>query len=698
MGPEDIARVAVVEELDTTHDATWAVTARRVVRRGEYESHLHLVDLTGRAAPHRLTTGRVRDSWPRVSPDGRLIAFIRSWVDDERPADLCVMPILGGRVRRLAPRGGSPGFGAIEELAWSPDGSRLAFVAPVDPPRFVVGDRPPVGSRAERSPTLRSPTARRITRTDWRLDEHGARDRWSHLFVLARDSNDPPRQITSGDWGVSSITWHPDGRTIAFESDRREDADLRPCPSIWAVDVDVGARSRRSRPWPVLTTGAPITKPAFSPDGRWLAAIGLLDPAPLDDLSPGLLLVRADGSGAPVSLSADLDRPIGNWTDTDLHGWMVPARTGPAWLDESTIVAVLTDRGRSLPERWRIDQASGALLEGPTISHRDADGPWADLAVHQLSLAPDAPTDRSVVVLGTLDGRAMDVLTIDLSAPAALRRARYRSAFGSSWQRRFVRPEMRRLDVPGPGGPIETWVASPPDAADAPLPTIVNVHGGPLGGWAPAPSIEVTMLVGAGYRVVLPNIRGSAGYGGDWIRPHLGDWGGVDVDDLHAAVDHVVARGWADPHRLGLMGLSYGGFVVNWVVGTSDRFAAAVSENGVTNQISAWAGSDVGPEYCRAARLGDPFTPEGIDRLWRQSPLRNVADIRTPLLLLQAESDLRCPPSDNEQLFIALRHLGREVEYVLYPESSHTYATTGRPDRRIDRMARVLDWFGTHLR
>ena len=206
------------------------------------------------------------------------------------------------------------------------------------------------------------------------------------------------------------------------------------------------------------------------------------------------------------------------------------------------------------------------------------------------------------------------------------------------------------------------------------------------------------VLTNAGYRVVFPNIRGSAGYGADWIRPQLGDWGGVDADDVHAAVDHVIALGLADPERLGVFGLSYGGFMVNWLVGTTDRFGAAVSENGVTNQVSAWANSDGGPEFCRVSLIGDPLTPDGVDRLWRQSPLRNVADVHTPLLMLQGESDLRCPPQDNEQFFIALRQLGRTVEYVLYPDEYHVFAYAGRPDRRIDRMHRVLDWFDSYLR
>jgi len=207
----------------------------------------------------------------------------------------------------------------------------------------------------------------------------------------------------------------------------------------------------------------------------------------------------------------------------------------------------------------------------------------------------------------------------------------------------------------------------------------------------------VMLLASRGYRVVLPNIRGSATYGRDWITPHLGDWGGVDADDVHAVIDHLVAQGLADPNRIGLLGLSYGGFLVNWLIGTSDRFGAAVSENGVVNQVSAWANSDTGPDYDRAARLGSPLTPDGVESLWRQSPLRHVANIRTPLLMLQGEADLRCPPADAEQLFTALRVLGREVEYVLYPEETHLLQAVGRPDRRVDRMTRMLDWFDRHL-
>jgi dipeptidyl aminopeptidase/acylaminoacyl peptidase len=372
---------------------------------------------------------------------------------------------------------------------------------------------------------------------------------------------------------------------------------------------------------------------------------------------------------------------------------MVSGRPGPYWLGSGAIVTTVTDRGRSHPVRFELDPDTGAARDRPTAVPRDAPGPWSDATSHALGVAANG----TIAVLGTLGTRAMEVMTLDADATGRPRWTT-RSSLGSAWQRRYLGTDMRRVDAPGPGGPIETWIASPQDAGDTALPTVVDVHGGPLGAWAPAPHVEVSLLVARGYRVILPNIRGSASYGRDWIRPQLGSWGGPDSEDVHAAIDHVVALGLADAERLGVLGLSYGGFMVHWLLGTTDRFRAAVSENGVTNQVSDWANSDSGPEYNRAASMGDPLSPEGVDRLWRQSPLRNVSAIRTPLLMLQAEADLRCPPQDNEQLFVALRHLRRTVEYVLYPEESHVFSSSGRPDRRIDRMERMLAWFDRYLR
>jgi dipeptidyl aminopeptidase/acylaminoacyl peptidase len=695
MEPRDIHRQVVIDDLDLSRDGRVAVVTRRVSAGTHYVSHLQAIPLDARRAiarPRPLTSGAVRDTRPRLSPDGRTIGFVRADpTDDGAPSRLALVSIDGGRVRTRR----ASGHGAISEIAWSPDGRWLAFTADVDPPRFLVGPVDPV-DHAERLTARRpAPRARRITRADWRWDDEGHRDRWSHLFVIDATGASgslatvEARQVTAGDWGVSGITWDPDGRTVAFVSDRGVEPDLAPRTTIWAVDIETAGAEPRE----VMAPDGWADRPAYSPDGRWLAAVGILEPRPLDDVSPGIIVGPADGSRPARPLAPDLDRPIGNWTDTDMNGWMVTGRHGPYWLDGGTIVATVSDRGRSHPTRFRFDARDPGPIDPPVPAPREAPGPWSDATTHTLAVSASG----AIAVLGTLGTRAQELMTLETDPDGAPSWST-RSRSGSRWQDLHSLPVMRRLEAPGAAGPIETWVASPPDGANGPLPTIVDVHGGPLGGWAPTPHMEVFLLVAAGYRVVLPNIRGSAMYGRDWIRPQLGDWGGVDAADVHAAVDHVIDIGLADPARLGVMGLSYGGFMVNWLVGTTDRFKAAVSENGVTNQISDWANSDSGPEYDRASLLGDPFSPEGIDKLWRQSPLRNVANVHTPLLMLQAEDDLRCPPHDNEQFFIALRHLRRTVEYVLYPEESHVYGSSGRPDRRVDRNERIIAWFDRYVR
>jgi dipeptidyl aminopeptidase/acylaminoacyl peptidase len=696
--PETVIRSQVVlEEHDVASDGRFAVVVRRFVRGDRYRSHLWLVPLAGSGRPIQLTSGAVRDSFPRISPDGGAVAFRRTLSAtrlrdakgraSDRDADtsrLRILPIAkDGRPGK--PWGiRTPRQRSVGEIAWAPDGRRLALTLDAGPARFLVGPEPTSGE---------APLARRIARIDWRLDEAGHVDHWQHLHVVDAQAGARPTQVTEGDWGVADIAWAPGGRSIAFAADPRPTADVAPRRSIWTVAVEDGAAHQAS-PREVLALGSDAGAPAWSPDGRWLAAIGWPAPEATDDMSPELVVGPADGSAPPWPLAPDLDRPIGSWVDTDLHGWTSSARKTPCWLGASAIVAIVSDRGRAGPRRFDVDPATGKPTGAPVPLL------GGDLAAHSLAVAaaPGAggPAGARVTVLACVDHRPMELVMVPSESRPGTPSVRTR--LGSRWAQGLAWPSMRVLEAPGPGGPIETWVASPPDAGDGPLPTIVDIHGGPLGAWAPAPSIEVVLLCAGGYRVLLPNIHGSAGYGRDWIRPQLGDWGGVDAADAHAVLDHAIAVGLSDADRLGAIGLSYGGFLVNWLVATSGRFKAAVSEAGVANQVSAWSGSDTGVEFNRMALLGTPLDPDGVDRLWRQSPLAHASGIRTPLLLLQGEADMRCPPSDAEQLFVALRVLGRPVEYVLYPEESHVYQASGRPDRRIDRMTRVLGWFDRHLR
>jgi dipeptidyl aminopeptidase/acylaminoacyl peptidase len=219
---------------------------------------------------------------------------------------------------------------------------------------------------------------------------------------------------------------------------------------------------------------------------------------------------------------------------------------------------------------------------------------------------------------------------------------------------------------------------------------VLSINGGPGGSWGPLPWLPDLALVDHGYRVLRPDPRGSGSYGRAWLEAIAGAWGGADAEDQLAVCDWAVEQGLADPERLAVFGLSYGGFMTSWLVGHTDRFQAAVSANGVSNQLSAAANCDLGVLW--TPRLGWEWPPDDAERMWAQSPLAFADRIHTPLLLLQGEADLRCPPADNEQLFSALRARRREVEYVLYPEESHLMQAIGRPDRRIDMLERTLGW------
>jgi acetyl esterase/lipase len=445
-----------------------------------------------------------------------------------------------------------------------------------------------------------------------------------------------------------------------------------------------------------------------SPDGRWLAISGSVEPGAPDWSWPHVFLVRADGSGAPIRLAPEVDLPHGSWLDCDLTGWTSWQRPGPFFTTNASgaadgLIVTLSDRGRSRPWLLPFDPATGAPAPGMPLAGGDS-------VCYQMAVA-----GGRVAVIGALGQRAMEVMEV--------RDGRYhtRSRVGSAWQRRY-RPTLgRSIEVPGPGGPIETWLFSPPGGGDAdalgrgraskrdrgdtddrdgpggppgPLPLVIDFHGGPLGAWGPAPWLEMRMLVEAGFLVAAPNIRGATGYGTEWVREHQDGWGEVDDADVMAVLDHLVAQGLADPNRVGLIGLSYGGYLVNWLLGAHPgRFAAGVTDGGIADLWTSWALSDSGPDFHRRAGMAEPLTPEGAARLWAQSPLRLADRIHAPLLILQGEDDHRCPPGDNIQLFLTLRALGREVELALYPESAHTFSVTGRPDRRKDRHRRMLEWF-----
>lgn len=654
---------AVIESFSLSADGLTLVYALRRVERGAYVSHLWSVPAGGGRA-RRLTSGRVRDGAPAIASDGRRVAFSRAPVDTEgtegteaAEAQIWIVPLDGASEpwQLTRQRHGAAG------PRWSPDGRRVAFLGQAGPHRFLVGREDP----------KRAPIARRLTRTDFRDDETGHLSRRTHLWVVDARRRSRARRLTEGDFDVAEPAWAPDGSWLAFSADAGTDWNIMPRTQIYRVDLAGGPHV------PLVALAGHAASPAISPDGSQLAFVGsdVTDPG---DAVLTAVWVAPVGDGRPRCLTAGLDRSIGcgGWADLVLSE-DVP---GPLWLDDGSLLVMVGDRGRNVPYRIGLDASPTPLLDPDRVV-------GAGVATAADRIVMSAGIDRHAAELYSLEGWQ--------SPPGRLRRL---TSNGARWQGRFPLPDWDERWIDGPGGPIQTWVVSPRDAGPGPLPAVFIFHGGPTGSTAPGGTMDSTMLAGHGYRVVLPNVRGSDTFGSDWIAALDGRWGEVDVADAEAVVAALVADGLVQPGRLGVMGLSYGGYLTQWLVGHSDAFAAAVSENGVTNQVSAWGNSYFGVHYNRHARLGDPLSEEGMGRLWSTSPLSAVTGIRTPLLMLQAEEDQICTASDNEQLFTALKVLGREVEYILYPEEHHEMKNYGRPDRRIDRMERILAWFDRYLR
>jgi dipeptidyl aminopeptidase/acylaminoacyl peptidase len=240
---------------------------------------------------------------------------------------------------------------------------------------------------------------------------------------------------------------------------------------------------------------------------------------------------------------------------------------------------------------------------------------------------------------------------------------------------------------------IEGWLYLPPTQQGVKAPLILEIHGGPSLAWGDSYVHEFQVLTGKGYAVLAANPRGSAGYGEEFCKQTLNDWGGTDFRDLMAGIDHVLATEPVDEARLGIGGLSYGGYMTNWAITQTNRFKAAVSRNGISSLASAGLLSDQTLWFDFV--MGTNRSEDAEALLKSRSALTFVDRITTPLLLLHAENDLRCPFSESYQLFVMLRKRKHTVELVRYPGVSHLIDLPdyGTPEQRVDRLRRTLEWF-----
>ncbi|MDI3340033.1 MAG: S9 family peptidase [Sphaerobacter sp.] len=606
----------------------------------------------------RFTAGQRKDTSPRWSPDGRRLAFLS---DRDGTTQLYVMPSDGGEPERLT----DLKYGVADPV-WSPDGAWIAFTS-------KVGPEGPVQQADETEEDRRRAAARSDTKVirslKNRLDGEGFFDeRRRHIFVVSATGG-PPRQITDGDWDDTQPAWSPDGRAIAFVSRRGEDRERTTFADVWVAPLD-GSEPRR------ITPGdGTYGTPAFSPDGAWIAYTGNPVVPPYGPTTLTGLWVAPAAGGEARNLTAALDREVGSTIICDQYYAVALQR--PLWLpDGSGLLVPVSDRGMVPLMRVSLDGEITAVLTG-------------DRAVENVSLARDgriaflasAPTRPLEVFVAEADGsgerevsHANDALLAEVTVVPA-----------------------ERISYPAEGGvEVGGWLLKPPGFDPSRrYPLILQIHGGPHGMYGSVFFHEMQVLAARGYVVLMTNPRGSTGYGQAFVSAAMGDWGGIDYRDIMAGVDYVLGLGFIDEQRLGVTGGSYGGYMTNWIVTQTDRFKAAVTQRSTCNRFSLFGTSDIAWSYSPWEFGGTPFDNPTL--YLERSPITHVKNVTTPILILHSEQDLRCPIEQAEQWFAALRYLGKEAVFVRFPEESHGLSRSGRPDRRVERLRWIVDWFAEHL-
>ena len=664
--PEDIHRIKTLKDPQVSPDGIWVAytVTSHDTKEDRQDTDIWMVPRSGGEAL-RLTASPKGESRPRWSPDGRWLAFLSGREGDE--SQVWLLDRRGGEGVRVTDY-----KGGVSDLAWSPDGKRLALIVTDPEPKGeedeedeaveeeeeTVKPKPKQEEEEAEEEDEDRPKPIVIRRLQFKRDGEGyLNERRSRLWVFDLESRKGV-QVTSGPYDDGQPVWSPDGRSIAFASNRSQEPDANDNSDIFLVEPKAGAALRKLTTWE-----GNDSSPSFSPDGRSIVYVAGGDPKDVwYDVSTVAVVPVAGGESR--ELTPTLDRNVDE----------------PRFAPDGQSVLFRVEDGGNV-HLVRVPAAGGAverIVEGELEVEDHDFGPKGELVV--LESRSTYPAEVSAVD-GMAGGRQLRRLT----------RA------NDDFLKGIRLAEVRRLKVKSADGTmVDAFLTLPPSSSpDGPsgkrLPTILRIHGGPVAQYSTGFQLDWQVFAGQGYAVVAANPRGSSGYGREFSRALFGDWGNKDFQDVSAAVDHAVSLGVADPDRLGVGGWSYGGILTNYVVVQTGRFKAAISGASETNYLANY-----GTDHYQKEWEGELGLPWENTELWiRLSPFFQAKKITTPLLIMCAGADVNVPCLNSEQMYQAVRRLGLETELVIYPDESHSLR---RPSFIRHRFERSIAWYDQHLR
>lgn len=687
----DMLRIRSAGNITMSRDGSKAVfTVTAIEPEGDskleykYVTQLWITGTSGNSVPRQLT-GKENSSQPALSPDGRQIAFVRA-VDGR--SQIFLLPLEGGEAIQLTKfryGAGNPRF--------SPDGSQLLFTAfvslkdllkdsvlnpgkelpawPMEKPGFEKNDFLRISAKANPDGSLdevrayldnnaNDKKANVFTKLNF-LDETNvnAEMGFNHLFIMDVKPGAQPRALTKGFFRFGGAAFTPDGKQLVLTGNMNtvQHPDRVLEGEIWIMNSDgSGLKKILGEP------GKNFSSPAISPSGKWLAFLyGTTSFVSV----PALAIIPLGGTGQD-KMDIPFDRNKGNitWSADEKYIYFTSQSNGGQPLCRADIgskkVEQLTDFNSGI---------SNFALEN-----------------NKLLMVRTEITSPFEIYLS--DATAKDQKRI--------------SSFNTEWivSKQLSIPEKHSF-INDKGMTVEYWVMKPTGyEAGKKYPLLLEIHGGPSAMWGPGESSmwhEYQFFCSRGYGIVYCNPRGSGGYGMDFLRANINDWGAGPTSDVLTALDKTVAEGWTDTSKLLVTGGSYAGYLVAWIIAHDQRFAAACSQRGVYDlatffgEGNAWR---LVPNYFG----GYPWEPETRATLERESPINYVQHIRTPYIIFHGDNDRRTGFVQSEMLYKSLKVLGRPVEYVRHTGATHEITRSGNNRQRIDQMLRTWEFFERWIR
>ncbi len=611
--------------------------------KDQSRSNLWITDQAGMRI-RELTSGARNDSSPEWSPEGKRIAFLS---DRDGTNQLHVMWLDTREVAQLTHLEQAP-----SNIKWSPDGKWIAFTAfapDTEPILSIRLPERPRGAEWARPAVL-------VDRLSWAADGRGPTPKGNtHVFVIDATLGGTPRQVTSGKFNHTGFDWSPDGKALYVSGIRKPDAEyLRGDSEIYAVDLSsLEVKQMTDRK-------GPDGNPAVSPDGKYIAYVGYDEKQYTNHVS-SIYLMNSDGSGKKL-LADKLDSTPQNL------GW---------WPTSNGLYFTVESKGKT--EIGQVALADGGLAKTTTGTHLAGFS-----AANQGQMAAISSTLTEPPALVTFTSQPNQGGTIKMNKLVDVNTDVLNGVKLGQWEELWYTSK--------DGLKVQGWLVKPANfEAGKKYPMVLWIHGGPWSMYSTAWSWSFQNFAANGYAVLFTNPRGSTGYGQDFVNGIQYSYPGKDYDDLMAGVDAALSKGFIDERNLFVCGGSGGGVLTAWIVGHTDRFAAAVSMRPVIDWHSFVGTTDGASWYYQFQKRPWEDPMEFAVR----SPLHYVANVKTPTMVMTGEADLRTPMGQSEEFYRALKMLKKETLLVRMPEEFHGWR---RPSHQLAQQLYLMAWFEKHMR